>query len=307
MIKKFKVKAVFLCLLVLISCTLCCLPKAKLFAQTESSTEVSMYYALLSLGYSDVKDKQSLVIEECIGVEINSKSLNESDKTELFNKIFKELKDFKIILDYSISLAGLNQTIVVTDAQIEENFIFIKLRYLDLPTYYTFNGRIIPDSNAQIKPFDYFEKDTFFNKYYIVLNNPYGTQGGQKSLNLFKSNSYNKVINTVKIYDENITTTYVFDYSSQDDRLYGDFKAKYNYTGLNNNSIYIYQFVFTENLPKTLKIYFVTFNQYMWYIVAIGVTILVIAILYLIVFIKNRMEKRNLTIELESDKNKSIS
>ena len=286
MSKSFRIKAIFLCLLIFIACFFCVLPKTRLFAQGENGVKVSVNYSLISLGYSNVKDSNSLVVEEIIGIELDCDGFSQSSKTELFNEVFNRLKNFKNILDFRVDLFDLNESIVISDAQIEDNMVFVKLRYLNLSSYYIFNERMLPDDNTEVKLFDYFEKELFYTKYFILINNPYGAQSGQKSLNLFRDTSYNNIIGIVKKYSENITTNYIFDYSSQDNRLYGDFNFKYNSVGINNNTIYIYRFVFTDNLPKILSFYFITFNQYVWYLVAIAITLIVIAVLYVVLLFR---------------------
>ena len=37
-----------------------------------------------------------------------------------------------------------------------------------------------------------------------------------------------------------------------------------------------------SEIPNNVNLYFITFNQYMWYVVAIGVTLVLIGGLYLI-------------------------
>ena len=300
MSKKFKVKAVFLCLLVLIISAFALLPKEPLKAET-SKSEVAVYYALLTLGYSDTKDKNSLVVEEYIGVDLNLKGLEDKDHQTLKQNIFAQLKSYKISLDFIINSKLLATSIITTDAQIDGSLIYVKVRYLNLPAYYLFNGREIPSENSSpAKPYDSYEKGLFYNKYNIVLNNPYGTKGSQTTLNLFRDTTYQNILDTVSLTVSEFDKLFVFDYSSNDDRLYGDYKGKYNIAGLNNNTLYVYQFVFKDDIPETTGFYFVMFNQYMWYVVAIAVTLIVVGVLFIVVFIKGRKEKKNI---IETQKN----
>lgn len=303
MSKKFKVKAVFLLALVCVCLIFSSMPQKKLEAESEKAT-VSVCYSLLSLGYSDSQDKNSLVIEEYVGVELKLQNFNAEDKLLIQNNAYGEVKNYKTKLDNSLALFNLNSVIVVNEPKIDGNYTYVKIRYLNLPAYYVFNDRPVLDNNSQTssKAYDILEKGLFYNKHYIVLNNPFGNSGKQKSLNLF-AQYYQNVITNIKTYTNEINKEYIFGYSASDDRLYGDYKTKYNITGVNNNIVNVYEFVFKDSLPQSVSLYFLTFNQYMWYIVAIDLTLVVIGVLYLVSFIKerNKKEKDNSTTLVESE------
>lgn len=313
MSKKFKVKAVFLCLLILVCLAFNVVPKANLRAETQNN-KVYINYTLLSLGYTDIRDKNSLQIEEYVGVELDFKNIDHIIKQELINNIYGQLKNYKTQLDLVVYNKLLNNSIIVNDVKIQENFIFVKITYLNLPAYYAFNGRNMPSENTQSKPYDAMEKGLFYNKYYLYLGNPLSVfktsdsilqlnkqnNTGQTSVNIFKRDYYQSILNYVNNYSQNYDLLFVFDYSVSDDRLYGSYATKYDITGINSNTLTVYEFVFNKNdIPNNVSLYFVTFNQYMWYVVAIAATIVVIGVLYIIVFIKHRKDKQLNQNELE--------
>lgn len=305
--KNFKVKTIFLCLLVLIVSALALLPKEPLKAETQNN-KVYINYALLSLGYKDVKDKNSLQIEEYIGIELDVSDISVVQKQEIINNIYAELKSYKNKIDSLIFAGLLSGSIITTDVKIEGNFIFTKITYFNLPAYYMFNGRQQSGENSnQSKPYDFEEKGLLYNKYNITLGNPLRVfkqqkpsvninsqqDSGQTSLNVFKKDFYTKIINAIKTHIANYDLIFLFDYSSSDDRLYGNYSLKYNITGINSNQLTVYQFSFTENnIPNNVNLYFVTFNQYIWYLGAIIATLLVIGVLYMVVFIKHKKDKQ---------------
>ncbi len=287
--KIFNFKAIFLLLILVIGFS-CVEPKTLIKAQGENPT-ASIYYALVSLGYEDIKDKNSLIVEECIGVRLTNLNLNSTKNQEILNDVYANMKNYKQELENLVLVKKLGNFMVLGEIKIDGDFIYIKIRYLNIIAYYSFNNRIKPDTNGS-KLYDKKENVGLYNRYYIYLNNPFGEKGAQISLNTFKNNHYEKIVSSMQLKLNSFDINYVFDYSSNDNRLYGDYEYKYSLSGLNSNTIYIYEFVFDTHIKDTLSVYFITFNQYLWYVVAIAVTLVVIGIMYLIVFFKKKKDKK---------------
>lgn len=291
MVKFSKFKTAFLFIIVAILLATCFVPKGILFAENNNNN-VSIYYALITMGLNNVKDKDSMVIDETVGVLLELDDLSETEQQFLKQDLKNKMEEYSLNLkSKAILLTTLApETITISSAQVQDNLIYVKIVYTSLNAYYLFNNKQI-SSEENVKPYDRLEKGLFANKHFIDLNNPFGENGKQTALNLFKTDYFDNVIRNIDGFTRNYNIDYVFDYSLTDKRMYGDFAYSYSIQGL-NQTVYVYEFIYKDEIPNTTSLYFLTFNQYIWYVIAIAITLVVTGVIGIIIFVKHIKQKK---------------